>query len=230
MEKGKKERGSWTLFRESFLKKLPKYTTMIVIVLLVIYYIFVLLMNNNIVKQVKYIQEHPFPVRAVAGELKADFIVLKELSEHLSYDHSLPLVEHTQQQFNSIDESVRKNIDFIDLKYISQPKAGENLREKYTSLRAKQVRFLQLCRDADVNDTDIEKFFQEEIKPEIEQLLVLNNLIISSSRDKFDSYVALVLDFYKLMIFFSTIMIFCVLTVLGIYLKIDNKKINVQKK
>ena len=212
------------MFRESFLKKLPKYTTMIVIVLLVIYYIFVLLMNNNIVKQVKYIQEHPFPVRAVAGELKADFIVLKELSEHLSYDHSLPLVEHTQQQFNSIDESVRKNIDFIDLKYISQPKAGENLREKYTSLRAKQVRFLQLCRDADVNDTDIEKFFQEEIKPEIEQLLVLNNLIISSSRDKFDSYVALVLDFYKLMIFFSTIMIFCVLTVLGIYLKIDNKK------
>ena len=86
------------------------------------------------------------------------------------------------------------------------------------------MRFLQLCRDADVNDTDIEKFFQEEIKPEIEQLLVLNNLIISSSRDKFDSYVALVLDFYKLMIFFSTIMIFCVLTVLGIYLKIDNKK------
>ena len=49
MTKGKKERGSWTLFRESFIKKLPKYTTMIVIVLLVIYYIFVLLMNTNIV-------------------------------------------------------------------------------------------------------------------------------------------------------------------------------------
>ena len=32
MAKGEKERGSWTLFRESFIKKLPKYTTMIVIV------------------------------------------------------------------------------------------------------------------------------------------------------------------------------------------------------
>lgn len=66
MTKGKKERGSWTLFRESFIKKLPKYTTMIVIVLLVIYYIFVLLMNTNIVKQVEYIQGHPFPVREAA--------------------------------------------------------------------------------------------------------------------------------------------------------------------
>lgn len=145
MTKGEKERGSWTLFRESFIKKLPKYTTMIVIVLLVIYYIFILLMNTNIVKQVEYIQGHPFPVREAAGDLKADFIVLRKLSEHLLYDHSLPLLQNTQQQLDNIDASIRKNIAFIDEYYISQPEAGQELLVKYTALREKQLELLQIA-------------------------------------------------------------------------------------
>ena len=224
MTKGKKERGSWTLFRESFIKKLPKYTTMIVIVLLVIYYIFVLLMNTNIVKQVEYIQGHPFPVREAAGDLKADFIVLRKLSEHLLYDHSLPLLQNTEQQLDNIDASIRKNIAFIDEYYISQPEAGQELLVKYTALREKQLELLQIARDPATSHVAMQKFIEAEIVPKIEELQRLNKSVIEGSRNKFYAYVVMVFGIYKYMVIFSTLMILCIFIALGIYLKIIKKQ------
>ena len=224
MTKGKKERGSWTLFRESFIKKLPKYTTMIVIVLLVIYYIFVLLMNTNIVKQVEYIQGHPFPVREAAGDLKADFIVLRKLSEHLLYDHSLPLLQNTEQQLDNIDASIRKNIAFIDEYYISQPEAGQELLVKYTALREKQLELLQIARDPATSHVAMQKFIEAEIVPKIEELQRLNKSVIEGSRNKYYAYVVMVVGIYKYMVIFSTLMILCIFIALGIYLKIIKKQ------
>lgn len=224
MTKGEKERGSWTLFRESFIKKLPKYTTMIVIVLLVIYYIFVLLMNTNIVKQVEYIQGHPFPVREAAGDLKADFIVLRKLSEHLLYDHSLPLLQNTEQQLDNIDASIRKNIAFIDEYYISQPEAGQELLVKYTALREKQLELLQIARDPATSHVAMQKFIEAEIVPKIEELQRLNKSVIEGSRNKFYAYVVMVFGIYKYMVIFSTLMILCIFIALGIYLKIIKKQ------
>ena len=224
MTKGEKERGSWTLFRESFIKKLPKYTTMIVIVLLVIYYIFVLLMNTNIVKQVEYIQGHPFPVREAAGDLKADFIVLRKLSEHLLYDHSLPLLQNTEQQLDNIDASIRKNIAFIDEYYISQPEAGQELLVKYTALREKQLELLQIARDPATSHVAMQKFIEAEIVPKIEELQRLNKSVIERSRNKFYAYVVMVFGIYKYMVIFSTLMILCIFIALGIYLKIIKKQ------
>ena len=230
MAKGEKERGSWTLFRESFIKKLPKYTTMIVIVLLVIYYIFVLLMNTNIVRQVEYIQGHPFPVREAAGDLKADFIVLRKLSEHLLYDHSLPLLQNTQQQLDNIDASIRKNIEFIDEYYISQPEAGQELLVKYTALREKQLELLQIARDPATSHVAMQKFIEAEIVPKIEELQMLNKSVIEGSRNKFYAYVVMVFDIYKYMVIFSTLMILCIFIALGIYLKIIKKQNKREKK
>lgn len=230
MAKGEKERGSWTLFRESFIKKLPKYTTMIVIVLLVIYYIFVLLMNTNIVRQVEYIQGHPFPVREAAGDLKADFIVLRKLSEHLLYDHSLPLLQNTQQQLDNIDASIRKNIEFIDEYYISQPEAGQELLVKYTALREKQLELLQIARDPATSHVAMQKFIEAEIVPKIEELQMLNKSVIEGSRNKFYAYVVMVFGIYKYMVIFSTLMILCIFIALGIYLKIIKKQNKREKK
>ncbi len=212
------------MFRESFIKKLPKYTTMIVIVLLVIYYIFVLLMNTNIVKQVEYIQGHPFPVREAAGDLKADFIVLRKLSEHLLYDHSLPLLQNTEQQLDNIDASIRKNIAFIDEYYISQPEAGQELLVKYTALREKQLELLQIARDPATSHVAMQKFIEAEIVPKIEELQRLNKSVIEGSRNKFYAYVVMVFGIYKYMVIFSTLMILCIFIALGIYLKIIKKQ------
>ena len=119
----KKKEEVKVLFKGFYKKNFSAYTALILIALLIGYYAFVLIVNNNIVEQVKGIQQHPFPVREAAGELKTDFMVLRKLSEHLGHDRSMSLLENTQHHFDQVDTLIKANIAIINAKCISEPES-----------------------------------------------------------------------------------------------------------
>lgn len=210
-------------------KKLSRWTAVMLIGLLVIYYVMTLNNTSKIAEQVEMISEHPYPVAIAVGEVETGTAQLRSLPERLFYGRTPDMIKLVHQHYDTIDEMIVENIEFILDRYTYQPEDALLLQQMYYELREEQNNLLRHCEDLEFTDEEAEHFYRENIEYRLDQMDQLTEAIIDGSKMKFQEFTKLTEKLRVNTILFSTILIIAVLTALFIYLHILKLKSSVEK-
>lgn len=208
-------------------EKLSKWTAVFLIAMLIIYYIITIVNTNTIAEQVEMIGEHPFPVAIAVGEVENGLSQLRSLPERLFDRQSPEIIERIRNHYQTIDESMMENLDFIVDQYISHPEDSPILRQTYLELRDEQERLLALCEDPDFTGADAEAFYMTNMAPKLSKMERLTATFIDGSKTKFSELEQLANHSRISTIVISTLLLLVVIASLAIYqylLRLNRKR------
>lgn len=205
-------------------QKLSKWTAILLIALLLAYYILTLANTNTIAEQVRMISQHPFPAVIAAGEVDTGLTQLRSLPERLFYARTPVVIEAVREHYQTIDQSMTKNLGFIVATYSYRPQDAPILQKTYFALREDQTRLLELCADPNFTDQDAVAFFTDCMLPKMDKMNRLCQSMIQGSKTKFAEFEQLARYSRFNTIIFSTLLILAVMGALSIYLYLLKRK------
>lgn len=201
-------------------KKLSGWTAILLVALLIIYYVITLLNTNKITEQVKLIQKHPYSVMVTLNGVTSDVVRMRTLSERLAYVRTENVIENVQSHYDSIDDSLTKDLDYIKEIYIYRPDDAAELQETYYQLRDNQEKLLEFCRNKNTTREGVEEYIEKNLKPLLDQMEELTDSIVIGSRNKIEQFDQLASNTRISTIVLSTVLTLAVIISLGIYLYI----------
>ncbi|WP_308776899.1 response regulator [uncultured Bilophila sp.] len=205
-------------------KILSRWTAGLLIGLLVVYYTLTLINTNRIVKHVEMIANHPYPVAVAVGEVNSSLALLRLLPERLGVVRTPDVIDLVRSHYESIDETLVKNLDFMVANYIHRPDEATLLRQLYWGLREEQGRLLALCGAPGFTSAEVASFFAEKIEPKINEMYGITASMLSGSKETFAAFVQLARDSRTKMILYSSILMLAVIAALCVYLSILKSK------
>ena len=170
------------------------------------------------------IGEHPYPIAIELGDVTTCVARLDGLAERLTYIRTPDVLEKVRKDYESIDESCSKSIQFIVERYIYRPEDATALQQSYSELWEALDRLLGLCESPDFSDRQSRDYYDLEIVPKIAEMNRLAASMVEGSQIKFAEFEDLARKTRVSTIVLSTVLLVSVFTALAIYLSILKKK------
>lgn len=205
-------------------RTLSAITAVLVVLLLVGFYGTTLFNMSEIGKQIVLIKEHPYPVSVAAGQVETALGQLQTLSERLTYVRTDQAVEGVERSYAEIDERISEKIQFIADRALFQNGDVEELQSGYRKLVDAQNELLEMCRDADVPDEDIDAYVEETVSPLLTALFERNTAILDDASASFDTLYEVADQVIFRTIVSASILMAAVLGALVFYLVLLGKK------
>ena len=215
------------MIKEKFLsntKMLSKWTSALLIGLLVVYYALTLINANRIVKHVEMIANHPYPVAVAVGEVNSSLALLRFLPERLSAVRTPDVIELVRSHYKDIDATLVEKFDYMVDNYVYRPGDAPLLRQLYFDLRDEQCKLLALCGDPSFTSAQVASFFEEKIKPKIDEMYRITASMLYGTKVTFAEFEQLSRDSRTRIIIYSSILMFAVIAALCVYWSILKRK------
>lgn len=211
-------------------KKMSVWTSAILIGLLAVFYIVTLLNTSKISDVIEKIGKHPYPIAVAAGEINADLARLQRLSERLATTRAPAVIEAVRKDYETINTSLAKNIDFMVATYTFRPESAVKLRQIYDELRAEQNRLIELGTAPQFTREKAMSILENDITPKIGEMYSVTSSVIDGSKTRFALFTKTARDFRQSTILHSSILIFAVVIALLIYLHLLRRKSEQEEK
>ena len=220
MKKGKEVKDF--MFKEKY-HKLSLVTAVILVLLIVGYYIVSVFYTESIINGLENIKEHPFPVVIAAGDMKANSLQIRLLTNRLRTIRSEESLEFVTDNLTQNQNSSRKALDILVELYLTDPSAAVKISTLYDKAIREIIVLLNMCRNENATDSEI-KALANEIELLLDDIDNELTILIKKATIKFDEFYDQSLSYKNIMFFLVTILSIAVIVAQLIYRYILRKR------
>lgn len=205
-------------------KNISYLTGLLLIILVIFFYCTSIILSTKIFNQVESIQEHPFPVVTAAGEIESSVYQMRMLTERLVYIRNDEVVNNAKSHYEGIEKKCTPLVQEIVDKYLSAPSKSVEMQETFYELMENQYAFLELCGSSQTTDQEVQEYIDASLNPLMDEMQASLESIIANAIARFDSFTAEAKSYRNFVIIASSILAFCVILSICIYLFILSRK------
>ncbi|MCC8026333.1 MAG: response regulator [Clostridium sp.] len=219
--------GDYVVSKSDKLKKYQKSATVMAFFLVVImagYYLVSVFYTKNIVAGLESIKEHPFPVTIAAGDVKANALQVRLLTERLCTDRTEETLESVKAALVENEETSFQELDTIVALYLTDPSSAVKIKEQYKEVMIQQGLLLELCEQEGTTDENVFLFANKNVIPLLDEIDGGLKVLIQNASNKFDDFYGQSLWYRKVMLILVTILGIAVTVTLAIYQRILKKR------
>lgn len=200
------------------------FTAVFLVILMTGYYLVSVIYTNNIIGGLENIKEHPFPVAIAAGDMKANSLQTRLLTDRLCTDRSAETLKDVKAGFQENKEASRKALDIINQLYLTAPDDALKINRQYNEVMLQQDILLDLCERDGASNEDVRIFAEKNIMPLLDEIDRDLAVVIQNVTHKFDAFYGQSLSYKQVMLVLVTLLGIAVAVTLFIYQRILKKR------